>query len=80
MFVVFQIRPSMHACFDGNQASPDCVWGPGVGFRRRFRKPANVHLASFISKNRLNRQNDNRIQAAQNARRRPALPVAVGRR
>lgn len=30
-----------------------------------FSKPANVQLASFISKNRLNRQNDNRIQAAQ---------------
>lgn len=34
--------------------------------RHCFSKSANVQLASFISKNRLNRQNDNRIQAAQN--------------
>lgn len=67
---ISQRNPPWNECFDANQASPCCTPATGgVWCRRRFSKPANVQLASFISKNRMNRQNDNRIQAAQNARR-----------
>lgn len=77
IIAVFEIHPSMHASM-ATKLAPTVVLPPNaVWFRRRFRKPANVHLASFISKNRLNRQNDNRIQAAQNARRPACLWLVV---
>lgn len=63
----FSIHPSLTASTKtmlvGAVVLPQCCTVSTV------KKPANVQLASFISKNRLNRQNDNRIQAAQNARR-----------
>lgn len=62
-----EIRPSMQASTQPKLV-PAVVLLVPYGTVVWFSKPANVQLASFISKNRLNRQNDNRIQAAQNAR------------